>query len=51
MFTVGKAREMLHPDWSCDPADEPPGRRPEPINLAEGFSRSLAWYRQRAWKA
>jgi nucleoside-diphosphate-sugar epimerase len=51
MFTAGKAREMLHPDWSCDPADEPPGERSEPIDLTEGFSRSLAWYRRHAWRA
>jgi nucleoside-diphosphate-sugar epimerase len=50
MFTRGKAREMLHPDWTCDPADEPPGLRTAAVDLAEGFSRTLAWYRSHAWK-
>ena len=51
MFTSGKAREMLHADWSCDPADEPQGKRAPPIDLVEGFSRTLAWYRNHAWSA
>lgn len=50
MFTSGKAREMLHPNWSCDPADEPRGERAAPINLTEGFSRTLTWYRRHAWR-
>ncbi|HEY2051934.1 MAG TPA: SDR family NAD(P)-dependent oxidoreductase [Caulobacteraceae bacterium] len=50
MFTSGKAREMLHPDWSCSPADEPPGKRAAPIDLVDGFARSLAWYRRHAWR-
>jgi 2-alkyl-3-oxoalkanoate reductase len=50
MFTSGKAREMLHPDWSCNPADEPPGKRAAPIDLMDGFARSLAWYRRHVWR-
>jgi nucleoside-diphosphate-sugar epimerase len=51
MFTLGKAREMLHHDWSCDPADEPPGERAAPLELAEGFLRTLAWYHRHDWRA
>ncbi|HSZ51644.1 MAG TPA: SDR family NAD(P)-dependent oxidoreductase [Caulobacteraceae bacterium] len=50
MFTSGKAQEVLHADWACDPADEPPGERAAPINLTEGFSRTLSWYRRHAWR-
>lgn len=50
MFTSGKAREMLYSDWSCNPEDEPPGVRTAPVDLAEGFARTLSWYQSHAWK-
>jgi nucleoside-diphosphate-sugar epimerase len=52
IFTVGKAREMLHPDWSVAPGEAfPPAvHRPE-IGIAEGFRRTVAWYRAAGWLA
>ncbi|MEM7710509.1 MAG: NAD-dependent epimerase/dehydratase family protein [Pseudomonadota bacterium] len=46
MMSRGKAREMLHPDWSVDPAHMPPAQiwRPQ-TGLAAGFARTVAWAR------
>jgi nucleoside-diphosphate-sugar epimerase len=49
MFSLGKAREFLHPDWSVDPKDEPPGERGAPTPLEIGFARTAAWYLQHGW--
>jgi nucleoside-diphosphate-sugar epimerase len=49
IFTRGKAREMLHPDWAVRPqeqAPEPPGAR---FSLEEGFADAIAWYRAAGW--
>lgn len=44
----GKVAELFHPDWRA--ADDPAlwGGR-ERVGFAEGFARTLAWYRSRGW--
>ncbi len=50
IFTLGKAREILHPDWSVHPAELLPREVYTPrINLAQGFAETVAWYRQAGW--
>jgi hypothetical protein len=49
MLTLGKAREILHADWSVAPADAPPGAERHATDLDEGFARTLRWYRDRDW--
>lgn len=50
VFGLGKAREMLHPDWSVPAAHLPPAPVHAPrITLAEGFRDTVAWYRARNW--
>jgi nucleoside-diphosphate-sugar epimerase len=49
MFTPGKAREVLHPDWSVAPDEEAPGAAPARFSLKEGFTDTVAWYRARGW--
>jgi len=50
MLTSQKAREILHPDWSSNPAAQlsPTLWRPE-ISLAEGFAEAVSWYRRAGW--
>ncbi|MDD2704011.1 MAG: NAD-dependent epimerase/dehydratase family protein [Acidocella sp.] len=50
IFTKGKARELLHPDWSVTQAELLPAaiHRPE-ISLSEGFAATAAWYRRAGW--
>jgi len=50
VFTAGKAREMLHPDWGIRPEDT----LPEDLALSftplkKGFETTTAWYRQEGW--
>jgi nucleoside-diphosphate-sugar epimerase len=49
IFTPGKARELLHPDWSVSAAEL--GAHPQPVRytLAEGLSKTAAWYREHGW--
>lgn len=50
IFTLGKAREILHPDWSVPAVELLPRAIHTPrIALAEGFARTVAWYRQAGW--
>ena len=43
-FTLGKARELLHPDWSVAPGDLPPGAPPIRFDLAAGMADSvMSW--------
>lgn len=50
IFTLGKAREILHLDWSVPPSDLlPPGIYTPCLSLAEGFAQTVAWYRQAGW--
>ena len=50
IFTAGKAREMLHPDWSVAPSEMLPAGicRPK-IGIAEGFRETVAWYKETRW--
>ncbi|MDE3115089.1 MAG: SDR family NAD(P)-dependent oxidoreductase [Pseudomonadota bacterium] len=50
IFTAGKAREMLHPDWSVAPDEAlPPSIHQAKIGLAEGFGETAAWYKAAGW--
>ena len=50
IFTLGKAREILHPDWSVHPDELLPREIYAPrIGLAQGFAETVAWYRQAGW--
>lgn len=53
IFGVGKAREILHPDWSVSPAEQPPASLSRPasteLSLRAGFDATVAWYRQAGW--
>ena len=52
MFSAGKAREMLHPDWGIRPHELLPAPlRPAGINLGRGFASTVAWYRKAGWLA
>jgi hypothetical protein len=45
-------REILHPDWSADPARQIPGDIWRPgIAIEQGFARAVAWYRAEGWLA
>lgn len=50
VFSLGKAREILHADWSV-PAEEllPREIHTPRIGLQEGFAETVAWYRQAGW--
>ena len=50
IFTVGKAREALHPDWSVSCGELIPAAiyRPQ-IGIAEGFRSTVAWYKTAKW--
>ena len=49
IFTRGKAREALHPDWSVSKLEEgvTAGRAYKPLD--EGFAGAVAWYRSSGW--
>lgn len=50
IFTLGKAREILHPDWSVSTQELLPREIYAPrIGLTEGFAQTVAWYRQAGW--
>jgi hypothetical protein len=49
IFTRGKARELLHDDWSVSTAELPPGSPLPSVELRTGFERTVAWYRQAGW--
>ena len=44
-FTLGKARELLHPDWSVRPEDLPPDAPACRFDLSQGWADSVAWWR------
>lgn len=49
MITPGKARELLHHDWSVAP-EERWNERPEPrFGLESGFADAVGWYRKKGW--
>ncbi len=49
IFNRGKARELLHRDWSVSRAELPPGLAAPSIDLCTGFERTVAWYRRAGW--
>jgi len=49
IFTRGKAREMLHPDWSVGPDELAPGGPRARFGLDDGFADTVAWYRAAGW--
>lgn len=49
IFNRGKARELLHRDWSVAPDEQPPGPAAAWLDLPTGFSRTVAWYRSAGW--
>lgn len=50
MLTLGKARELLHPDWGSTPDRQPPRDLWQPaIGLQQGFRDTVHWYRARGW--
>lgn len=58
MLTRGKARELLHPDWSIGRAGGeagpaggglPPDLWQPRIGLSDGFAATAAWYRRNNW--
>ena len=50
IFTSGKVRELLHPDWSVAP-DEllPVAIYRSKIGIREGFATTAAWYKAAGW--
>ncbi len=49
IFTPGKAREILHADWSVSPDEQAPGAPPARFSLETGFADTVAWYREHGW--
>jgi len=50
ILSLGKARELLHPDWSSAPDHQPPIAIWSPrILLPEGFADTVQWYRNAQW--
>jgi len=49
IFTPGKARELLHEDWSVSANEAVGAFREGAMSLAEGFSSTVAWYRNQGW--
>lgn len=50
IFTAGKAREMLHPDWSVAPNEAlPHSIYQSKIGISEGFRETAAWYKAAKW--
>ena len=50
MLTVGKAREIRHPDWVCHDRTlvERTAWRPR-LDLNDGFAATIDWYRRAGW--
>lgn len=50
MLTPGKAREILHPDWTAGREGfERASRWRARVDLASGFAAAAAWYRTAGW--
>jgi nucleoside-diphosphate-sugar epimerase len=50
IFTAGKAREMLHPDWSVSCEELLPAEiYRSQIGISEGFRTTVAWYKAAKW--
>jgi nucleoside-diphosphate-sugar epimerase len=52
IFTLGKAREILHGDWgSAADRQPPPGLWRPQVELEQGFRETVGWYRDQSWLA
>ena len=49
MITLGKAREMLHADWSVAAHERLPSPPTHRFDLDGGFAHAVAWYRSHHW--
>lgn len=49
IFTSGKAREMLHLDWSLSPSERLPGTIATRYGIESGFAHSVQWYRAKGF--
>jgi uncharacterized protein YbjT (DUF2867 family) len=49
IFNRGKARELLHPDWSVSAAEATPAGARPCRDLRAGFDQTVAWYRAEGW--
>lgn len=50
IFTSGKAREMLHADWSVSPGEMlPPGIYQSRLGISDGFCETVSWYKSVGW--
>lgn len=49
MLTSGKARELLHPDWSIAPEERLDGLPEATHTLSSGFADTVQWYRYASW--
>ena len=49
IFTVGKAREALHPDWSVSTAEQGLTAGRAYTSLSDGLARTVDWYRGHGW--
>jgi nucleoside-diphosphate-sugar epimerase len=50
IFTLGKAREILHADWGSAADRLPPAEIWNPqIGLNDGFRDTVSWYRMQSW--
>ena len=49
ILTPGKAREMLHPDWTVGESEQAADMPQPRFDLPAGFADTVAWYRRRGW--
>ena len=50
IFSAGKAREILHPDWSVGDEELLPGAiHRSRVGIVEGFRETVTWYRSERW--
>lgn len=50
LASPGKLEEILHDDWTCDPARLPPAGLWNPVvGLDQGFRDTAEWYRSHGW--
>lgn len=49
IFNRGKAREILHPDWTVAPTEQAPRAPTARFDLDAGFADTVAWYRREGW--
>jgi hypothetical protein len=49
IFTRGKAREMLHADWSVSAEEMAPDAPAAGFSLLTGFADTVRWYRTAGW--